>query len=674
MRNRLRPIAPLLLASMAALAACEPAPLPPETPKSPATAAPGAPAKAGSAATDSAVLEVVEGTTVVATPPYSFDKLAPEQRVLAYHLAQASLAGDPIYTMQRSKQAWPVTQVVMRLLAAKERLDPDFKAKLVTYRKWLYLQHGMYEDRTGQKRLPPFTRAAFEAAVKAQGIEVSADLLAAMFDPKVAPVAVNKTPGEGKDALVESAANHYEGVTSKDLATFEEHYPLNGRVVRKDGAIVEEVYRAGGEGAAPGLAAKELGRVVGHLEDAIAVAPPAQQAALRHLVAYLRTGDNARFDQHDIAWLSQVFPVDYILGFVETYTDVRERKGTFEAVVGIPDAERDPPLQAMARNAAYFEQRMPWDAKWRRDVFRPPAAAAITVLAANGDGGPFTFAGVNLPNANAIRQQHGSKNFVVLSVTDVRDVLTMDPTIEEFAPAEARAELHRCARWLGYAAVGFHEVTGHGSGKVSPELKGDPSALLAPYYSAMEEGRAQRVADWLMGDPKTIEIGLLPDAGCAKIYPTFASMVRFVMLKYVPEGDIAEEDHLRAEMIDLGWLRDHGAITVEDRGGKTTLVVKDPDKWRAVSGELLAELQRIKATADRPALEALVQKYATKINTKWRDEVIARLKALRLPRSIATVPPILTPVRDAAGRIVDARAERAPSLDAYIEAMEQAWK
>ncbi|MEO7332218.1 MAG: peptidase M49, partial [Minicystis sp.] len=318
-------------------------------------------------------------------------------------------------------------------------------------------------------------------------------------------------------------------------------------------------------------------------------------------------------------------------------------------------------------------QRMPWDPKWKRDAFRTPAAAAVTVLAANADGGPFTFSGVNLPNAQALREKHGSKNFVVLSVTDVREALTMHPTIEEFAPVEARAELHRCARWLGYAAVGFHEVTGHGSGKVNPGLKADPSTLLAPYYSAMEEGRAQRVADWLMGDPKTVEIGLLPDVGCARIYPTYAALNALMMLKYVPEGEVAEEDHLRAELIDAGWLRDHGAVTVEEREGKTTFVVKDPDKWRAATGELLAELQRIKSTADREALGALVQKYGTKINPKWRDEVLARLKKLNLPRAIATVPPILTPVRDAAGKIVDAKAGPAPSLDAYIEAMEQVW-
>lgn len=619
------------------------------------------------------MLEVVEGVTVVGTPAYGFDKLPREQRLLAYHLAQASLAGDPIYVMQRSKQAWPATQLVMRLLAQKDKLDPAFRAQLSTYRKVLYLHHGMYEHRTGQKMLPAFSRSALEAAAKALKVDAPAEVLAAIFDPKVAPVAVNKTPGDGKDPLVESAANHYEGVTSKDLEKFEDKYPLNSRISRKKGAIVEEVYRAGGQGAEPGLAAKELGRVVAHLEEAITVAPPAQQEALKHLVTYLRTGENAEFDKHDVAWLAQVFPVDYILGFVETYTDVRERKGSFESFVAIPDPDRDPPLQALARSAKDFEQRMPWEAKWRRDVFRTPAAAAVTVLAANADGGPFTFSGVNLPNADALRARYGSKNFVVLSVTDTREALTMHPTIEEFAPAETRAELHRCARWLGYAAVGFHEITGHGSGKVNPGLKADPSALLAPYYSAMEEGRAQRVADWLMGDPKTVEIGLLPDAGCAKVYPTYAAMNALMILKFVPEGEVAEEDHLRAELIDAGWLRDHGAVTVEEREGKTTFVVKDVDKWRSATGELLAELQRIKATADREALSALVQKYATKINTRWRDELLARLKKLNLPRAIATVPPVLTPVRDAAGKIVDAKAAAASSLDAYLEALEQTW-
>ncbi|MFN7130919.1 MAG: dipeptidyl-peptidase 3 family protein, partial [Myxococcales bacterium] len=316
--------------------------------------------------------------------------------------------------------------------------------------------------------------------------------------------------------------------------------------------------------------------------------------------------------------------------------------------------------------------KLPWDAQWKRTEFSPPAAAAVTVVAATADGGPFTFLGVNLPNAQALREKYGSKNFVNLSVNDVRDELVQEATLKEFVPAEHRDEILRRASYYEYATTGFHEITGHGSGKVSPELKADPSDLLAPYYSAMEEGRAEMVGDYLLFDPKVLEIGLLPDAGCVKVYAQYKTVLDFVRLKQVPEGDTAEEDHLRAALIQFGYLKDRGAITIEQRDGKTFPVVKDPQAWRAAVGELLAEHQRIKATGDKAALKKLVDQYGTRLNTAWRDEVVARVKALGLPRVIATIPPMLEPVRDEAGRVVDARAAQTTDLDAYFEMIARA--
>ncbi|WP_437685563.1 dipeptidyl-peptidase 3 family protein [Sorangium sp. So ce176] len=673
------------LALCAALqSACSAAPPSAEPPPSaaPAASAAAAPAPGSAAAPGGAapgpgsavqVLEEVSGVTAASYAPRGFDRLTAGQRALAYHLVQAALAGDPLYTMQTSRYGWPATELVIRLLAQKERLDPALRDRLSLFRKMLFLHHGIHDARTGQKLVPPFSQQELEGAARALNIAVPKDLLAGLFDPRVAPVVTNKTPDKGKDPILESAANHYEGVSSNDLESFKEKYELNGRIVKKGGKLVEEVYRAGGGGAPPGVGAKELGRVVKHLEDALALAPPAQQVPLRHLIAYLRTGEPAEFTEHDVAWLKQVFPVDYILGFIETYDDVRARKGSFEGLVFIADPERDPPLQALARSAQYFEQKMPWEAKWRRDAFQVPAAAAVIAIAATGDGGPFTFGGVNLPNAQRIREDHGSKNFVVLSTMDTRAALTSDRTIDEFAPEEVRAEIRRCAPHLSFAGTAFHEVTGHGSGKVNPDLRADPAELLAPYYAALEESRAERVADWLTGDPKTVEIGLLPDAGCARVFPAYAAIMQLTMLKSVPQGDVAEEDHLRAELIAFGWVKDRGAVAVEVRQGKTFFVVKDPDAWRKASGELLAELHRIKATGDREALKALVERYGSRINPAWRDEVVARLKALNLPRTIAVIPPRITPIRDAAGKVVDAKAEQTTSLDAYIAALEQAW-
>jgi dipeptidyl-peptidase-3 len=671
-----------VLATLAAACGTTPPPGPKEIPALPASAVVAPTASAAAAATTPAVapaapggkvLEVVGAVTTASFPPNGFDKLTAPQRVLAYHLAQAVLAGDPLFTMQTSRYGWPATELVRSLLARKDKIDPAVRAKLVTFRKMLFLHHGIHDSKTGQKLVPPLDQRELEAAAIAAGVAIPPGLLRGIYDPTMAPNVTNKTPGKGRDPLVESAANHYEGVTSKDLEKFKDRYELNGRVVKEKGKLVEQVYRAGGDGAAPGLGAAELGRVVKHLEAALPLAPPAEQASLNHLVKYLRTGESEEYRQQDIAWLKQVSTVDYILGFVETYTDVRGRKGGFEGFVAIPDPERDPPLQALAKSAQYFETKMPWEAKWKRDSFQTPTSAAVTVLAAAGDAGPFTFSGVNLPNAEDLREKYGSKNFVVLTTMNTRDGLILAKTIDEFAPEETRSEMHRCAKYLEYAATSFHEVTGHGSGKVNADLKGDPAQILAPYYSAMEEGRAERVADWLTGDPKTLEIGLLPDAGCAKVYASYTAMIQMVMVKNVPEGDVVEEDHLRAELISAGNAREKGAIVVEQRAGKTFFVVKDPAAWRKAEGELLAELQRIKATGDRAAIKTLVDRFGSKLDTKLRDEVLARRKSLNLPANIATIPPILTPVRDASGAVVDAKAEQTTSLDAYIAALEQAW-
>ncbi len=610
---------------------------------------------------------------VVSTTLPGFDALKPAERLLAYHLTQAARAGDPLMIMQSSRYAWPATKLMMDLLAKADTLVPGLRERFAAYRRELFIHHGMHNSLNGQKFLPSFTQKELEGAAKAAGVTIPAGLLPGIFDPNVAPLAINKTPGKGKDPIVESASNHYEGVTSKDLEGFKETYVLNGRIVKdKKGKLVEEVYRAGGEGAPPGLGAKELGRVIRHLEAAIPLAPPEEQATLKLLVRYFKTGDNAAFREHDIAWLKQTFPIDYIFGFIETFMDVRAQKANFEALITMPDPLRDPPLQALARSAKYYEEKLPWKAEWKRDVFRVPAAEAIHVIAATGQAGPIVVGGVNLPNPQDIVEQYGTKNFLVLSTSDASVELYGYETIEEFVPEEFRAEARRCKTRDRFAAVSFHEVTGHGSGKVNPGI--DPTKALAPYFATMEEGRAELVASYLMGDPKTLEIGLVPDAGCVRVYPEIKVAVQLATHAIVTKGDVAEEDHFRADLISLGIAMEKGVVTAEKRNGKTYLLVKDPDAWRRVMGELLAEHQRIRATGDKEAMKALVDKYGTHINTQWRDEVVLRLSKLKAPTLIALIPPELVPVRDAAGNLVDVKAEQVTSLDAAIEALEKTWR
>ncbi|WP_394843083.1 dipeptidyl peptidase 3 [Pendulispora brunnea] len=659
----------LAAASLVALVACSPASAPPPAPAPRVSEVPHAAAQAPKAPTSKS-LGMVGDIQVASYPPSGFERLSAEQRALAYHLASAALAGDVIFTMQTSRFAWPARQAVQRILAKRDKLEPGTRDKLLEYRRFLFVHHGLHDKSTGAKYTPPIARAEFEKAARAADVSVPAELLAAMFDPKVQPAQVNKSPGVGKDPIAESASNHYEGITSKDLHLYEEQYELNGRLVKQGGKVVEQVYRSGDAKTPAGLAAPELKRVIEHLQAASALAPAAQKEALRHLVNYLATGTPEEFRKHDIAWVAQTFPVDYILGFIEVALDVRQRKGSFEAFVAIADPLHDPPLQALAREAAYFEQKLPTPKEYKRDVFRVPAAAAVSVLAATGEAGFFTFGGVNLPNSQEMRETHGSKNFINESSLTVFRELRDAKLLDEFVAAESRAEVQRCLPYLVDAAVGFHEVTGHGSGKVSSTLQGDPSKLLAPYYSAMEEGRANLVANYLIGDPKTVQIGLLPDAACARVYPSLEEAMTLEFLSWVPEGDRIEEDHMQGAFIRLGIFLEKGVTKVEERNGKIFFTVKDPDAWRRAAGELLTEHQRIKATGDKAAMAALVEKYGSRLNTTWRDQVIARVKSLNLPRALATVPPVLTPIRDAKGQVIDAKAEQVTSLDAYLDVLE----
>jgi dipeptidyl-peptidase-3 len=637
-----------------------------------AAAVAAAPAATVGVAGKARVLGKVGYVTVASYPPTGFDRLSVRQRVLAYHLVAAALAGDAIFTMQTSRYSLPALKLVRAILAKADRLDPGVRDRLRDYHRMLFIHHGLHDKWRSNKLEPPLSRRELEVAARAAGVETSPDLLAAMFDPKVLPLLIDKTPGAGRDAIAVSAPTHYQGLSSKDLEGYQETFLLNGRLVKRDGKILEEVYRAGDGTTAPGLGAAELAEVIVHLEAAMALAPPVQRQTLATLVKYFRSGDNDLFRQHDILWLAHIFPVDYILGFVEQYTDVRQRKGAFLGFVAIPDPEHDPPQKALARNAAYFERKLPYDPRFKRRVFRPPAAAAVSVLAATGDGGPLTFGGANLPNLQELREHYGTKNFITASVVDAHLQLQGTALLDELAPEEVRAELRRCQASFPYAFIGFHEVIGHGSGRVSPSLeKRDPSELLAPYFLTLEEGRADLVADYLAGDPRTVSIGLL-DAGCVGVYPAARTLLLVRNYLEVPAGDHIEEDHLRAGFIELAVLRERGALAVEVRGGKSFFVVKDPVLWRRVVGELLAEYQRMKATGDRAALAALVEKYGTRLDPALRDEIVARQKKLDVPEVIATIPPLLTPIRDAAGRVVDARAEQVTSVDAYIAAVEEA--
>jgi len=641
----------------------------------------------GPAAALPAIVESAGDVALAPLDPGDFASLPLEQKLLAYHLSEAAWAGDRILLDQNYRFNVAIRDLVAEIVSRPKALPKPLWRKFRDYLVLLYVHHGVHDVWSGKKLLPAFTSAELAkaaAAARASGAylcdsddDCLPSLLAALRDPifsaEVDGFRTVKDPPAGKDILTASAVNFYEGVSLADLASFVERYPLDSKIVLRDGKPLELPYRMGGEGVAPGLYARELAAVSSHLGAALPFAAPAQRAALAHLLSYYRTGDPAAFERYEIAWVKDAPAVETINGFIETYKDPRGAKGSWEGIVAFVDAPGTRVMRALADHAADFEARMPWLDAYKKKDFAPPVASAFTVLVETGDGGPMSWTGINLPNAAAIREKHGHKNFLLTNVMAARRAATGLRAIDEFTwDAAEAAEAKRCFEPAGTALVALHEVTGHGSGRVSPALKGDPAAVLKEYYSTLEEARADLVALWLARDPLALSLGVLPDERCADAL--LSAYVRGfpLRLRSVPAGDVIEEDHLRAESMIVHWLVEKGAAAevhkatkiITDMGDRVDedprvfLRVLDRDKARAAVGALLAELMRIKAEGDYVAIKALVGRLGTKVELGWREDATARALKLDLPVRVAVLPATLVPVMKA-GAIADVVARPA---------------
>ena len=629
------------------------------------------------------LLETVGDWSVLAMHPDGFEKLPLEHKRLAYHLYRAAIAGDPIFYDQQYRHNLAVKSLLEALVRQPEGVAPELHARLDTFLKQVWINHGIHDTMNGDKLAPDFTYDDLMAAAKvvlAAGVELLGardeaaltakleELRGPLFDPEVAPFATRRTVPEGLDLLTASANNFYEGVTLAELEGFAEQYALNSRLAKRGGKLVELPWRAGGDGAEPGLYAPELRAVVRHVRAAAAVAGAAQRTALGHLARWFETGDPQAFRDYNIAWVKDDPPVDAILGFIEVYADPRNQKGSWEGVVFFPDHAEGEAIRKLAANAAYFESKLPYAEAYKRTEFNPPLANSVVSLVHTGDAGPVSPGGINLPNAQDIRQEHGSKSIDLGNLGAAVDAVTGELAIREFAFDEAERELAlRCREALRRQGIGFHEVIGHGSGKVSAALTGDPADHLPGTYNTIEEARAELVALYLAFDPKTVEIGMLPSADCAVAVGQSYLRNGLLVLRRLPPGGIVEEDHWRATLLIVSYAIDRGAARVERRDGKFYIVMTDPETWRATAAELLAELMRIKAEGDAAAATRLVETYGARYDEERRADVLARVEALGYPKKYAFVSPILRPVLGPDGAIVDVTAEPAPSLAAMQE-------
>jgi dipeptidyl-peptidase-3 len=618
------------------------------------------------------LLEQVKDVAIVQLYADGFKGLTPKERIFAYYLSKAAIAGDRMLYDQNHRYGLVIKDMLEEIITHPEGIDKDVHDRILTYTKLFWLHHGNYHCRTGRKFTPDFSYQEFVAAAK-KALENGADfgvkdekefyarissLKWTIFDPDYEPFLVNKSPEKPDDILTGSANNLYFRVTLREAEMFPEKYPLNSRLAKIKGKVVEQVYRAGGDGAPPGLYSSELSEMVYYLEKALPYTHEKQQEALRHLISYFKTGDLTEFRRYNISWVGDDPKVDTINGFIEVYGDARGIKGSYEGIVYFINEAQTSLMRKIAGLAPYFEAKAPWLDIYKKKEFKAPIANIVDILMETGDGGPISWGGINLPNAQDIRETYGSKSIVLQNISEGRKKASTGKLIEEFAltPEEVTLQ-NKYGDEASRLMVALHEVVGHGSGKMSPELKGDPAEYLKNYYSTMEEARADLMALWNIGDTRLKEVGISSDPVRVQeqAYRAYARS-DLLLLRVIPEGNKVEEDHMRATHLIVSYLKDKTkAIEVVKKEGKIYYRVTSLKKMREGVGELLAEIMRVKAEGDYQAIKKLTDNYGSYFDPVVRDEVIARVNKLDLPNYTAFVMPKLIPVKDKSGEIIDVK-------------------
>jgi dipeptidyl-peptidase III len=613
------------------------------------------------------LLERVDEAAVVQAYADDFSTLPLKEKELIWHLYEAAIAGRDIYYDQRYAHNLEMREILEGILTHSAGVDAATMAEVQRYTKLFWINTGPYNNLTARKFVLKITPEAFAAAAKkasengarfpaANGESLDA-LLKRMepyfFDATVDPTVTSKTPEGGKDILQASANNLYVNVATRDVAGFSEKYPLNSRLVKKDGKLVEEPYSVSGRYG------PQIAEIIRHLEAAVPLATEPMAKALRALIKVYQTGETADRLAYDIAWVEdKESRVDTINYFTEVYMDARGIKGAWEALVFYVNPRKTEGIKKLAANAQWFEDRMPWDEKYRKQGVQGITANAIDVVIEMGDSGPITPIGINLPNDQTVREQHGSKSVSLSNISESYDKSSPSGFRSEFSwsPEEA-ARAEKWGTLAGELVTNMHEVIGHASGKIAERLNGKPQTALKEQYSALEEARADMVGLYYIADPKLAELGLLSAADQEAITQAeYEGYTRnaIVQLRRVKEGTQLEEDHMRNRQMVVDWIKANTkAIEERTRDDKTFYVMVDAKAFREGVGKLLAEVQRIKAEGDYAAAKKLFETYGIHFDPKLRDQVVERVAKLNLPSYSGFVMPKLTPAKDASGKITD---------------------
>lgn len=606
-----------------------------------------------------------------------FENLSLRQKQLLYHLSEAALMGRDILFDQNGRY----NLVIRRTLEAVyqygtvDKSSADYQAFEV-YLKRVWFANGIHHHYGEDKFIPGFSEAFFDAAVRSVDVSLlplkageTVDTLLArlkpvIFDPVVMP---KRTVQSGDTDWIQASANNYYGedVTQAEVEAFYGKmkaegdsrcplsYGLNSRLEKENGQLVERVWKVGG------LYSEAIERIVAELEKAAAFAEnEKQRQIIATLIDYYRTGDLRTFDAYSILWVEDTdSQVDFVNGFIETYGDALGLKASWESTVNFRNEEATRRTQTISENAQWFEDHSPVDQRFKKERVKGVSAKVITVTMLGGDCYPSTPIGINLPNADWIRRDHGSKSVTIENIMEAYDKASQGSGFsDEFVWSdEERNRIKTYGFLTDMLHTDLHECLGHGSGQLLPGT--DPDALKA-YASTLEEARADLFGLYYLADPKMQELGLVPDGEAFKAeYYKYMMNGLLTQLVRIEEGKDVEEAHMRNRQLIARWVFEQGAadkvVELKKRDGKTFVVINDYQQLRALFGKLLAEVQRIKSEGDYDAGRSLVENYGVKIDPVLHHEIRERYVRLHLSPYKGFVNPIMREVKDDSGHVTD---------------------
>ncbi len=588
-----------------------------------------------------------------------FEMLSLQEKTLLYYLSEAALQGRDILADQNCKYNLCIRRTLEAIyLNYPDKEDEQFLL-MEKYLKRVWFSNGIHHHYSEDKFLPEFTKEWFtqalesvpEAELPMFGEGGIKELTKVMFDPKYMAKRTNQAAGV--DLLLTSANNYYEGVTQKEAEAYYEAHKdesaeplwigLNSKLVKKNGKIYEETYKVGG------LYGDAIERVVYWLEKALTVAENDQQRlVIEKLIEFNKTGNLKAFNEYCIAWVRDLESrVDFINGFTETYTDPLGVTGAWESLVNFKDLEATKRTQLISDNAQWFEDHSPTAKEYKKEEVKGVTAKVITAVILAGDCYPATPIGINLPNANWIRKDYGSKSVTIDNITDAYNKAALGNGFnEEFMYSDAeRAMAKEYGALTGDLHTDLHECLGHGSGKLLPGVSKD---ALREHGSTIEEVRADLFGLYFMADPKLVELGLLPnmEAYKAAYYQQTMNGLMTQLVRIEPGKDI-EEAHMRNRQLIAQWVYQHSAnneVEFVQENGKTYVRINDYEGVRRLYGELLAIIQDITSRGDYDAAVEMVEKYAVKVDPVLHAEVLARYEGLHLAPYKGFVNPVYTPV------------------------------